>query len=92
MPQVTQADQTTPAASAKIEMYLLLLMMLLYMLHELTYGRAARSKHSLMRLRSALASSMDLKNWQYSCTPCTPKVLFTLPTCRVHSSRTDEDT
>jgi lipopolysaccharide biosynthesis regulator YciM len=47
----------------------------------LTYGSAARSKHSLMRLRSALASSMDLKNWQYSCTPCTPNVLFTLPTC-----------
>jgi hypothetical protein len=31
---------------------------------------------------------MDLKNWQYSCTPFTPKVLFTLPTCSTRSTGT----
>jgi hypothetical protein len=46
-----------------------------------TYGSAARSKHSLMRRRSALASSIDLKNWQCSATPEMPNVLLTLPTC-----------
>ncbi len=46
-----------------------------------TYGSAARSKHSLMRRRNALASSIDLKNWQCSATPEMPNVLLTLPTC-----------
>lgn len=47
---------------------------------ERTAGSAARSKHSLTRRRSALASSIDLKKWQYSCTPLMPNVLLTEPT------------